>query len=241
MPTTRTWATRSAGLRRRAPDRIHIDVMDGHFVPNLTFGPKMIAGIRKRTELPLDAHLMISHPLKYIDEFLDAGCDSVTFHVEVAPKQIAPTIEKIHAKGRAAGLAVKPKTPLQALEPYRTTLDIILVMTVEPGFGGQEFMRDVAKEKLLAARDYLKHKPHGAEVHVDGGVNRETAEFVGGLGVDILVVGSVLWIPGGRWAARSASCGPSPTRATSTGSTTASRRSRATRWSRSPSCRGTSR
>ena len=159
---------------------------------------------------------MISHPLKYIDEFLDAGCDSVTFHVEVAPKQIAPTIEKIHAKGRAAGLAVKPRTPLSALDPYRTTLDIILVMTVEPGFGGQEFMRDVATDKLLAARDYLKHKPHGAEVHVDGGVNRETAEFVGGLGVDILVVGSVLWIPGGTWAARSASCGRSPTRATST-------------------------
>jgi ribulose-phosphate 3-epimerase len=177
-------------------DRIHVDVMDGHFVPNLTFGPKMIAGLRKRTELPLDAHLMISNPLKYIDEFLDAGCDSVTFHVEVSPKQIAPTIEKIHAKGRAAGLAVKPKTPLTALAPYQRMLDIVLVMTVEPGFGGQEFMRDVAKEKLLAARDYLKHKAHGAEVHVDGGVNRETAEFVGGLGVDILVVGSVLWIPG---------------------------------------------
>jgi ribulose-phosphate 3-epimerase len=182
--------------QKEGADRIHIDVMDGHFVPNITFGPKMIAGLRKRTKLPLDAHLMISNPLKYIDEFLDAGCDSVTFHVEVAAKQIAPTIEKIHAKGRAAGLAVKPKTPLTALEPYRTTLDIILVMTVEPGFGGQEFMRDVAAAKLLAARDYLRHKPHGAEVHVDGGINRETAEYVGGLGVDVLVVGSVLWIPG---------------------------------------------
>ena len=182
--------------RKEGADRIHIDVMDGHFVPNLTFGPRMVAGLRKRTELPLDVHLMISHPLKYIDEFLDAGSDSVSFHVEVAPKQIEPTIRKIHAAGRAAGLAVKPKTPLTALEPYRKLLDIILVMTVEPGFGGQSFMRDIAQEKLLAARDYLSHKAHGGEVHVDGGINRETAEFVGGLGVDVLVVGSVLWIKG---------------------------------------------
>jgi ribulose-phosphate 3-epimerase len=180
---------------RAGADRIHIDVMDGHFVPNLTFGPRMIAGLRKRTKLPLDAHLMISEPGRFIDEYIDAGCDSITFHVEI-DEEIAPTLEKIRAAGRAAGLAVKPKTPLAALEPYRKLLDIVLVMTVEPGFGGQSFMRDVAQEKLLAARDYLSHKLHGAEVHVDGGVNRETAEFVGGLGVDILVVGSVLWIKG---------------------------------------------
>ena len=182
--------------QREGADRIHIDVMDGHFVPNLTFGPKMVAGIRKRTELPLDVHLMISDPLKYIDEFLDAGSDSVAFHVEVEASQIEPALRKIHAAGRAAGLAVKPKTPLSALEPYRKLLDIVLVMTVEPGFGGQSFMRDVAQEKLLAAREYLSHKAHGAEVHVDGGINRETAELVGGLGVDVLVVGSVLWIKG---------------------------------------------
>ena len=107
-----------------------------------------------------------------------------------------PTMQKIRGAGRAAGLAVKPNTPLTALEPYRSLLDIVLVMTVEPGFGGQSFMRDVAQEKLLAAREYLSHKAHGGEVHVDGGINRESAEFVGGLGVDILVVGSVLWIKG---------------------------------------------
>ena len=180
---------------RAGADRIHIDVMDGHFVPNLTFGPKMIAGLRRRTQLPLDAHLMISEPGRYIDEYIEAGCDSITFHVEV-DEPIAPTLEKIRAAGRAAGLAVKPKTPLTALEPYRLLLDIVLVMTVEPGFGGQTFMRDVAEQKLPDARQYLSHKVHGGEVHVDGGVNRETAEFVGGLGVDILVVGSVLWIKG---------------------------------------------
>ena len=181
---------------REGADRFHIDVMDGHFVPNLTFGPKMIKGIRPRTELPLDAHLMISDPLTFVDEFLDAGCDSVTFHVEVEPAQIEPALRKIRAAGRAPGLAVKPKTPLSALEPYRGLFDIVLVMTVEPGFGGQAFMKDIAAEKILAARQYLDHKPVEGEVHVDGGVNRESAEFVGGLGVDILVVGSVLWIKG---------------------------------------------
>jgi ribulose-phosphate 3-epimerase len=180
---------------RAGADRIHIDVMDGHFVPNLTFGHKVIEGIRKRTKLPLDAHLMISEPGRYIEKYIEAGCDSITFHVEI-DEPIAPTLEKIRAAGRAAGLAVKPKTPLAALEPYRHLLDIVLVMTVEPGFGGQTFMRDVAEEKLLAAREYLSHKLHGAEIHVDGGINRETAEFVGGLGVDILVVGSVLWVKG---------------------------------------------
>jgi ribulose-phosphate 3-epimerase len=138
---------------------------------------------------------MVEEPGRYLDEYLDAGCDSITFHVEI-DEPIAPTLERIRAAGRAAGLAVKPKTPLSALEPYRELLDIVLVMTVEPGFGGQSFMKDVAQDKILAARDLLSHKPFGGEIHVDGGVNRETAELVGGLGVDILVVGSALFIKG---------------------------------------------
>ena len=176
-------------------DRVHLDVMDAHFVPNLTFGPKTIKHLRRRTELPFDAHLMIAEPGRYLDEYLDAGCDSITFHVEIE-EEIAPTLERIRAAGRAAGLAVKPATPLSALEPYRELLDIVLVMTVEPGFGGQTFMKDVAAEKLLAARDLLSHKAFGAEVHVDGGINRETAEFAGALGVDVLVVGSALFAKG---------------------------------------------
>jgi ribulose-phosphate 3-epimerase len=176
-------------------DRIHLDVMDGHFVPNLTFGAGTIKCLRPRTELPLDAHLMISEPGRYIDEYIDAGCDSITFHVEI-DEPIEPTLRRIRAAGRAAGLAIRPSTPLAALEPYRELLDIVMVMTVEPGFGGQRFMKDVAREKLLPARDLLAHKPFGGEVHVDGGINRETAETVGGLGVDILVVGSALWLKG---------------------------------------------
>jgi ribulose-phosphate 3-epimerase len=176
-------------------DRIHLDVMDAHFVPNLTFGAKTIKHLRRRTELPFDAHLMIDEPGRWLDEYLDAGCDSITFHVEI-DEEIAPTLQRIRAAGRAAGLAVKPATPLSALEPYREWLDIVLVMTVEPGFGGQEFRRDVASAKLLEARDLLSHKAFGGEVHVDGGINRETAEFVGGLGTDVLVVGSTLWVKG---------------------------------------------
>jgi len=176
-------------------DRVHLDVMDGHFVPNLTFGAKTIKALRRRTQMPFDAHLMISEPGRYIEEFLDAGCDSVTFHVEI-DEPIEPTLRAIKAAGRAAGLAVRPGTPLTALEPYAPLLDIVLIMTVEPGFGGQSFMADVLQAKASAARALLRHKAYGAEVHVDGGINRETAESAGATGVDVFVVGSALFVRG---------------------------------------------
>ena len=176
-------------------DRVHLDVMDGHFVPNITFGPRTIKALRPRTTVPFDAHLMISEPSRYIEEFIDAGCDSITFHVEVE-EPIVPTLAAIRAAGRAAGLAVKPDTPIEALEPYSELLDIVLIMTVEPGFGGQSFMGDVLAAKAPGGRHVLRHKLYGGEIHVDGGINRETAEIAGSCGVDVLVVGSALFVRG---------------------------------------------
>jgi ribulose-phosphate 3-epimerase len=183
---------------RAGSDRLHFDVMDGHFVPNISFGPGIIKRVRKIGKQPFDAHLMISEPSRYVDQFIDAGCDSITFHVEVE-EPIEPTLVKIRKAGRLAGLAIRPATPLSALDPYRDLLDIVMVMTVEPGFGGQKFMADAATKIDPAHgvfRDREGERPSARQVHVDGGVNRSTAEYCGGLGVDVLVVGSTLWKKG---------------------------------------------
>jgi ribulose-phosphate 3-epimerase len=175
-------------------DRIHLDVMDGHFVPNITFGAGIIKKLRRIGRQPFDAHLMISEPSRYVDNFIDAGCDSITFHVEV-DEPIEPTLRAIHAAGRAAGLAIRPNTPLSALEPYRDLIDIVMVMTVEPGLGGQSFIKEAAP-KILPAHDFFRGRSVPGQVHVDGGVNRDSARLCGELGAEVLVVGSVLWKKG---------------------------------------------
>jgi ribulose-phosphate 3-epimerase len=175
---------------RGGTDRFHLDVMDGHFVPNITFGPGTVADIRKVTQLPLDVHLMISEPSRFVERFLAAGADSVTFHVEVEePKE--PTLRVIKAADRAAGLALSPETPVEALRPYLGLLDIVMVMGVHPGFGGQALISECVA-KIPLARELLADRPLG-EVHIDGGVNRDNAELLGAMGVDILIAGSALY------------------------------------------------
>jgi ribulose-phosphate 3-epimerase len=180
-------------LERAGVDRLHLDVMDGHFVPNITFGPAIVKAFRRLTRLPLDVHLMIADPSRYVDRFIDAGSDSITFHVEVSgpDEEKHATLATIRRAGRKAGLAVSPGTDVGAVSPYLPELDLIMIMTVEPGFGGQPFMADRGP-KIAAACAMLAGRP-ATEVHVDGGVSHETADVAGGYGADVLVVGSALF------------------------------------------------
>lgn len=181
-------------LERAGVDRLHLDVMDGHFVPNLTFGPDIVMAFRRLTTLPLDVHLMISRPALYASRFLEASPDSITFHVEVdEPDETkAATLGAIRDSRCAAGLAVSPGTDLEAVRPFLGSLDVIMVMTVEPGFGGQRFIADAAA-KMRTAGDWLRGAGSGGSVHVDGGVNRDTARQAGFWGAEVYVVGSALF------------------------------------------------
>jgi ribulose-phosphate 3-epimerase len=180
-------------LERAGVDRLHLDVMDGHFVPNMTFGPDVVAAFRRLTHLPLDVHLMISRPSSFVGRFIEAGSDSLTFHVETeeSPETKRATLLEIAAARRQPGLAVSPGTPIEAVAPYVDELSVIMVMTVEPGFGGQRFMSDPAA-KIADAKRMLAGRP-GGQVHVDGGVSADTAHIVGSYGVDVCVVGSALF------------------------------------------------
>jgi len=177
-------------------DSIHLDVMDGHFVPNISLGPVVVEALRQQTALPFHSHLMISEPLRYVDAFAAAGSDLVVFHVE-ADGDPVEIISRIHATGRAAGLALNPETPAEAVHPYLDAIDLLLVMTVHPGFGGQEFMTEVLP-KLTALRAEADRRGLDLPIGVDGGVNDESIGAAYAAGGDVLVVGSGLYRHGGE-------------------------------------------
>ena len=172
-------------------DMLHIDVMDGHFVPNITLGAPIVKCIRKSSTLPFDVHLMISDPYKYIPDFVNAGSDIITFHAE-ADSDIEKTIDLILASGKKAGLSVKPKTPVEAVYPYLDKLSMVLVMTVEPGFGGQSFMEDMMP-KVSAVRSEIDRRGLDIDIQVDGGINKDTISVAAKAGANVFVSGNAVF------------------------------------------------
>ncbi|MBR6738899.1 MAG: ribulose-phosphate 3-epimerase [Oscillospiraceae bacterium] len=187
-----------ANLRRdieriATADYVHVDVMDGEFVPNITIGIGVVKAIRPTTTLPLDVHLMITKPVRYVEDFCDAGADIVTCHVESDfPANIHLALEKIHAKGKKAGIVLKPNTRAEAALPYLKECDIVLVMTVEPGFGGQKFMADMMP-KVAQLRKWLDEVNPECELEVDGGVDTVTCRTCIEAGANVLVAGSAVY------------------------------------------------
>ena len=174
-------------------DYVHVDIMDGEFVPNISIGIPVVKAIRPVTGLPLDVHLMITKPVRYVEQFCDAGADLVTVHVESDfPENIHAALEKIHAKGKRAGIVLKPNTRAEAALPYLKECDIVLVMTVEPGFGGQKFMADMMP-KLVALREKLDQVNSGCLLEVDGGVDAHTCVTCKEAGAQVLVAGSAFF------------------------------------------------
>ena len=172
---------------------LHVDIMDGLFVPNLSFGYSMVKAIRPVTDMLLDVHLMIDRPIRYVEEFCKAGADILTIHVEAdTPENTMAALEKIRALGVRPGIVLKPKTPAEALAPYLDKVDLVLVMTVEPGFGGQKFMADMMP-KVKKLREMLDAVNPGCHLEVDGGVDEKTCVLCKENGADVLVAGSAFY------------------------------------------------
>ena len=170
---------------------LHIDVMDGHFVPNITMGAPIVKSLRKYSDLFFDVHLMIDSPERYIDDFIEAGSDIITFHVEstTVGNEI---IERVHAAGKKVGITLKPGTPVETVEPYLERVDMVLIMTVEPGFGGQSFMEEqLQKAKFLM--DYKKRTGMNFDIGVDGGINLKNVRRCLDAGINVIIAGSAVY------------------------------------------------
>jgi ribulose-phosphate 3-epimerase len=170
---------------------LHIDVMDGRFVPSISFGMPVIASIRKQTKIFFDVHIMIEEPERYAAEFVKCGANMVTFHIE-ATEDVDETIQCIREAGAKVGISIKPGTPVEALEPYIDKVDMVLVMTVEPGFGGQKYM-DICTEKIRKTRSMIKEKGLDVDVQVDGGITLDNVHVVLEAGANVVVAGSAVF------------------------------------------------
>lgn len=178
-------------IEKHGAQYLHLDVMDGIFVPNLSFGPSVLASIRPSTKLVYDVHLMITEPIRYVEAFQKAGADIITIHLE-ACKDVEATIAKIRECGCKVGVSIKPKTPVCALEPYLEWIDMVLIMSVEPGFGGQTFI-PTSLDKIRELKTMLDEKGLSTDIEVDGGINKQNVEEVIRAGANIIVAGSAVF------------------------------------------------